>query len=229
MCCRRSEVLKWLQKRKDMLPDYPLHVCEWCDLSAVALLAKALHRCVWLQWSSSSCRVAAEMSSVSKKRLKYVRSDTITASSTALRDILDAPSNSSGSKMADMCMDVLVQRVMIPHENFKEAEEAIREYSSKLSPECKTVCCLTDMLPHRQASSALRVCCIHFPRSHGLDHDARIRSRIEVGARRLCFSRPLDPLLRQCCLSVQALAHECSHPPSASQMLQESLDYPNRS
>ena len=40
-------MLKWLQKRKDMLPDYPLHVCEWCDLSSVALLAKALHRCVW--------------------------------------------------------------------------------------------------------------------------------------------------------------------------------------
>ena len=151
------------------------------------------------------------MSSVSKKRLKYVRSDTITASSAALRDILDAPSTSSGSKMADMCMDVLVQRVMIPHDNFKEAEEAIREYSSKLSPECKTVCCLIDMLPHRQASSAIRVCCVHFPRSHGLDHGVYIKSHIVAGARMLCFSRPLGPLLCQCCLSVQALTHECSH------------------
>lgn len=49
--CRRSEVLKWLQKRKTVLPDYPLHVCEWC-VSFVACLVhcSAAPRCGCTAW-----------------------------------------------------------------------------------------------------------------------------------------------------------------------------------
>eukprot|EP00892_Ulva_mutabilis_P012555 jgi/Ulvmu1/9672/UM055_0010.1 len=107
----KSEVMKWLQSRKDSLPDYPLYVCEW---------------------------VAAEMGTVSKKHLQYARNDTIKESDKALRDILDAPSFPGRGKAADMCMETLVQRVMIPHERFKDAEEVIRDFSSKVSVQCRT-------------------------------------------------------------------------------------------
>lgn len=137
--CRKSEVLKWLQTRKGSLSDYPLYVCEWyaflsqviCDRGSCLLR----HTGEPGHW----CRVATEMSTVSKKHLQYARNDTIKESDKALRDLIDAPPSPGNGKAADMCMEVLIQRVMIPHERFKDAEEVIRDFSSKVSAQCRTV------------------------------------------------------------------------------------------
>lgn len=79
------------------------------------------------------------MGTVSKKHLQYARNDTIKDSDKALRDIIDASSAQGSTKVADMCMEVLVERVMIPHERFKDAEEATRDLSSKISSQCHQV------------------------------------------------------------------------------------------
>lgn len=106
---KSQAVLKWLTENKAQLSDYPLYLCEW---------------------------VHVELGDKDPKKLRVGSHEALKKSeqhlSTVISELTAEESDKGASKIVGMCVQTLIDKVMIPSGQVAKAEQLMKEHSHHL-------------------------------------------------------------------------------------------------